>query len=374
MQALAAFDDRLTTGERADLYRRVLGAPGGRPGVKANRDFQSLWILFIAEVLSHAKDYGTSNLAWPQSTRNAGVRKAAADLTANLSQYGKAMSNEAARLAGQLRQAFDILRDPQLQATLGARDLWQLVERVNQEHLGGKTDTARCWALADAGRRIFDWLAAYAQTQGRNAGADSELIEAAEAWLAASDTTDSPVQQSNLMAVEAPTLASRPVDVQELARDLFGALGIAAESSRIALPDGGLVACFHGARQTGKTLATYVLAHALSRSVVRVDLASVLRLHPGAIEKHLAAAFFAAEQVGAVLLIDEADALFGRRTDTGRGHDPYAHLDISSLVERVEMYPGLIVLSTVRNAVDPTWAPRGRRRTWRVLRFPRKMP
>ena len=100
--------------------------------------------------------------------------------------------------------------------------------------------------------------------------------------------------------------------------------------------------------------AAEVLAASLGASVVRVDLEAVVSKYIGETEKHLDAVFTDAGAPDAVLLMDEADALLGRRTGVKDAHDRYANLDMSALLARIEAYPGLVLLATNTTAtVDP---------------------
>ena len=94
--------------------------------------------------------------------------------------------------------------------------------------------------------------------------------------------------------------------------------------------------------------ATAVLANELGRDVHRVDLGQVVSRYVGETEKNLTRVFDEAQRAGAVLFFDEADALFGKRTDVKDAHVRYANLDISYLLERLEEYEGLMILATNR--------------------------
>jgi AAA+ superfamily predicted ATPase len=94
--------------------------------------------------------------------------------------------------------------------------------------------------------------------------------------------------------------------------------------------------------------ATAVLANEIGRDVYRVDLGQVVSRYVGETEKNLTRVFDEAQRAGAVLFFDEADALFGKRTDVKDAHDRYANLDISYLLERLEEYEGLMILATNR--------------------------
>ncbi|HTJ76506.1 MAG TPA: ATP-binding protein [Acidimicrobiales bacterium] len=120
---------------------------------------------------------------------------------------------------------------------------------------------------------------------------------------------------------------------------------------RRRLPRGqGVAALFSGPSGTGKTMAAEAVAHALHEDLYRVDLAAVVSKWLGETEKNLAAAFDEAERSGAVLLFDEADALFGKRTEVHDSHDRYANLEVNYLLQRVEAFTGLVILATNRRS------------------------
>jgi hypothetical protein len=108
----------------------------------------------------------------------------------------------------------------------------------------------------------------------------------------------------------------------------------------------GVRLLFSGPPGTGKTLSAEVLAHRLGVDLLVVDISRVVSKWIGETEKHLAEAFDAAEHTQAVLLFDEADALFGKRTEVSDAHDRYANLETAYLLSRLERFEGLAVLST----------------------------
>ncbi|MER6307688.1 ATP-binding protein [Streptomyces sp. NPDC001657] len=139
--------------------------------------------------------------------------------------------------------------------------------------------------------------------------------------------------------------------------------GFARESQRGL----GVSAMFAGPSGTGKTLAAEVIAAELGLDLYRIDLSSVVSKYIGETEKNLRAVFDAADKGGAVLLFDEADALFGKRTEVRDSHDRYANVEISYLLQRMECYRGLAVLTTnMRSAVDQAFL----RRLSFVVNFP----
>jgi hypothetical protein len=115
----------------------------------------------------------------------------------------------------------------------------------------------------------------------------------------------------------------------------------------------GLAALFAGESGTGKTLAAEAIAHQAGLDLYRVDLASTVSKYIGETEKNLSRLFDAAEASGAVLLFDEADALFGKRSEVKDSHDRYANIEIAYLLQRVESYRGLVILtSNLKSSLD----------------------
>jgi hypothetical protein len=121
----------------------------------------------------------------------------------------------------------------------------------------------------------------------------------------------------------------------------------------------GISALFHGPSGTGKTLAAEILARELELDLYRIDLSQVVSKYIGETEKNLQRAFDAAEEGGVVLLFDEADALFGKRSEVKDSHDRYANIEVSYLLQRMEAYRGLAILTTNnRTALDPAFVRR----------------
>jgi hypothetical protein len=108
----------------------------------------------------------------------------------------------------------------------------------------------------------------------------------------------------------------------------------------------GVIALFHGASGTGKTMAAEVLAADLGLELYRIDLAGLVSKYIGETEKNLRTVFEAAATLNAILLFDEADALFGRRSEVKDAHDRYANIETAYLLGELETYPGLTVLAT----------------------------
>lgn len=115
----------------------------------------------------------------------------------------------------------------------------------------------------------------------------------------------------------------------------------------------GISALFAGESGTGKTMAAEVIANDLGLSLYRIDLSAVVNKYIGETEKNLRWLFDAAEDGGAILFFDEADALFGRRSEVKDSHDRYANIEINYLLQRIESYRGLAILATnMKSALD----------------------
>jgi ATPase family associated with various cellular activities (AAA) len=129
----------------------------------------------------------------------------------------------------------------------------------------------------------------------------------------------------------------------------------------------GISALFAGASGTGKTMAAEVLAGELDLDLYRIDLSQIVNKYIGETEKNLRRVFDAAEDGGAILFFDEADALFGKRSEVKDSHDRYANIEINYLLQRMELYRGLAVLATnMKSALDPAFL----RRIRFVINFP----
>jgi hypothetical protein len=115
----------------------------------------------------------------------------------------------------------------------------------------------------------------------------------------------------------------------------------------------GISALFSGASGVGKTMAAEVMARHLNLDLYRIDLAGVVSKYIGETEKNLRSVFDAAERSGAILFFDEADALFGKRSEVKDSHDRYANIEVNYLLQRMEDYRGLAILATnMKSALD----------------------
>ncbi len=149
----------------------------------------------------------------------------------------------------------------------------------------------------------------------------------------------------------------------------------------------GLNALFAGPSGTGKTMAADIMAGELGLDLYKIDLSSIVSKYIGETEKNLARIFAEAETSNAILFFDEADALFGKRSEIRDSHDRYANIEISYLLQRMEEYEGVVILSTnLRKNMDdafvrrmhftvefPFPSQRNRRRIWEQI-WPDELP
>jgi hypothetical protein len=225
-------------------------------------------------------------------------------------------------------------------ATLAGRDFDpELLEAVVDHFPFGLAQIGAVAAslgdAAGADRQTL-WAACRERAPGRLEGL-ARRIEAQRGW---NDLVVPPEILRDLQAV-ASQVAQRGT--------VYGRWGYDA-----LLPRGrGISALFAGPSGVGKTLAAEVIAFELGLDLYCVDLATVVSKYIGETEKNLKRIFDAAEEAGAVLFIDEADALFGKRTEVKDSHDRYANIEISYLLQRIEQYSGLAILATnMRSHID----------------------
>ena len=129
----------------------------------------------------------------------------------------------------------------------------------------------------------------------------------------------------------------------------------------------GLKVLFAGESGTGKTMGAQVIAAELGLEIFRVDLATTVSKYIGETEKNLDRIFGAAEGSNAILFFDEADALFGKRSEVGDSHDRYANIEVAYLLQKMEGYPGAVILATnFRRNIDDAFV----RRLDFVIDFP----
>jgi ATPase family associated with various cellular activities (AAA)/Winged helix domain, variant len=136
---------------------------------------------------------------------------------------------------------------------------------------------------------------------------------------------------------------------------------------RAIAPTQGLKVLFAGDSGTGKTMAAQVVARDLGLDLYAVDVATIVSKYIGETEKNLRRIFTAAERSSAMLFFDEADALFGRRSEVRDSHDRYANVEVAYLLQRMEQHPGAVILATnLRQNIDQAFL----RRLDFVIEFP----
>jgi SpoVK/Ycf46/Vps4 family AAA+-type ATPase len=129
----------------------------------------------------------------------------------------------------------------------------------------------------------------------------------------------------------------------------------------------GTCALFSGPHGAGKTLAAEAIAHELHLELYRIDLEAVVSKYIGETEKNLRQLFDAAKDAGAILFFDEADALFGKRTEVKDAHDRYANLEVGYLLQLIADHAGVVILATNSNdALDDAFI----RRLRNIVKLP----
>jgi ATPase family associated with various cellular activities (AAA) len=216
------------------------------------------------------------------------------------------------------------------------------INRIARRYL---TETASPASLPDA-----LWDACLASTRP---GLDTlaQRLEPKATW----DDLVLPDAETNLLRQIAAQVAGRS--------QVYRAWGFGDKMSR----GFGISALFAGDSGTGKTMAAEVIANELRLNLYRIDLSSVVSKYIGETEKNLRRLFDQAEDGGAILFFDEADALFGKRSEVKDSHDRYANIEINYLLQRMEAYRGLAILATnMKSALDQAFM----RRLRFVVNFP----
>ena len=170
-----------------------------------------------------------------------------------------------------------------------------------------------------------------------------ELAERIESKLSWEDLVLPPLQKETLKEISA--------HVRQKAK-VYETWGFASKSRRGL----GITALFSGPSGTGKTLAAGVLANELNLDLYRIELSAVVSKYIGETEKNLQQIFDAAESGGVILLFDEADSIFGKRSEVKDSKDRNANLEVSYLLQRMESYPGMAILTTnLQSNLDPAF-------------------
>jgi hypothetical protein len=265
--------------------------------------------------------------------------------------------------------------------------------------LAGLTPDADAWAEELAGRYRLPTARIPAAVRSAQ---DNRLMASDPGPLGLADVAAACRQQSARtlggVAVKVSSTASwddlvLPADRTDLLREIrdqfhhrhqvLNGWGFGAKLSR----GKGLSALFSGPPGTGKTMAAEVLAGDLGLDLYQVDLSSVVSKYIGETEKNLARVFDEARASNAILFFDEADALFGKRTEVTDAHDRYANIETSYLLQKMDEYDGVVILaSNLRQNLDDAFTRRlrfivefpfpesdSRRRIWRTV-FPADAP
>jgi AAA+ superfamily predicted ATPase len=242
---------------------------------------------------------------------------------------------------------------------LSAAQISQAVAHVNGRIAGGQRRHASGIGLAAAARGLCgEDLARLAQRIKPEAGFESLIV-----------TPDADAQLREICA----RVATREAVRRDWTRDCVHAR------------NAGITALFAGPSGTGKTLAAEVIARELGYDLFRIDLSAIVSKYIGETEKNLDRVFAAAEHANAVLFFDEADALFGKRSEVKDAHDRYANIEIAYLLQKMEQFDGLAILATnLKQNLDEAFARRltfsvnfafpeaaERRRLWDALWPPR---
>jgi hypothetical protein len=203
---------RLSEAERRMVYRRTVGLPGGENAGGTNRDFEKLWLRFLSSVGRYARQQQVEDSAGDGSAPITAeeVRTAGRTLARNLSLHGAGTTFYAASsLQKQIKDAVQLLSDPEITHAYGARDWFEVVEKVAALELGGAGNTARYRSMGAAGATVIEWLADNTERLNRSSfelaaepsnrppkrgpqhvdalpnPTDADLVRACEEWLAA---------------------------------------------------------------------------------------------------------------------------------------------------------------------------------------------
>lgn len=245
--------ERMTEGERRDLYMRVLGTPGGDPGsAQPNREFKELWLRFVSAVSAFGRQLSVDRMLRsniPVAVSQEQVRKAGRDLAANLTLHCYGIAYFAAtELQTTILEYRDLLGDTELRGCFGARDMWQVIDQVNANYLGGPRNTHRYRTQARSGAVIIRWLAVHherlsgrfgevistnALTNPQLRGSDLpmvnpndwDLLQACEQWLAVAGVQESSIEHY-AQSSESPLITSKPIEMPQMARDVLDQAGI----------------------------------------------------------------------------------------------------------------------------------------------------
>ncbi len=281
-------------------------------------------------------------------------------------------SRERRALRGRAILAFDVPSP----STLEQKHLWKSVVGAEAGRLNGHLDRlVSQFELPASGMRAV-WTKVRGNLAANDGGeqASTDAV-ACELWdacrIQSRPQLDDLAQRLKPVAVwqdlvlpehQIETLREIAMHVRQRAR-VYETWGFVTKQDRGL----GISVLFAGQSGTGKTMAAEVLAQELRLDIYRIDLSAAVSKYIGETEKNLRRIFDAAETSGAVLLFDEADALFGKRSEVKDSHDRYANIEVSYLLQRMESYRGLAILTTnQKEALDPAFL----RRIRFVVNFP----
>lgn len=247
--------NRMSEAERMNFYAITIGIPGGDANSKGNWEFNDLWMRFVSTVSSLVRQKSVDRLlqqSVPSAIGQQQVRKAARDLSRNLSAHGYGMALYAAiDLQAEIKKIIEILSHKDIMSAFGAHDMWQVIDQVATLELGGARNTARYATLATCGAIITAWLANNVEkfnrsttrpvidlvavtsddppTAGPKATSkplDYDLVNACELWLADTATSEERIEQLAREPREAPAMTSRPVQIPSIAREMLDQAGL----------------------------------------------------------------------------------------------------------------------------------------------------
>ncbi len=166
--------------------------------------------------------------------------------------------------------------------------------------------------------------------------------------------TSSPVQKSWNDIILPPDTKKQLLQLNKLLVEFLKEYNTSEISSSINRGK-GITAVFTGQDKTSKNMAAEILSNQGSSGIldiIRIDLSKIVQKYIGETEKNLNSIFGSAENSGAILFFDEADALFGKRTDISDAHDRYDNIELDFLLQHLEAYPGLVIMATNRKYLD----------------------
>jgi len=241
--------ERLNEVERRNFYMGTFGTPGGDPSYgRDNALFYELMLRTTSSVSNYFRKFSRDNIFLSQET----IRKACRELAANLSVNGYGMAHyTAVELQQTILEYRDLLSDPDVLRAFGARDMWQVVDQINANYLGGLRNTYRYRVQAHSGAIIIRWLANNHQRLVGRSGmdvisidilsspqlramssnkplvepSDWDFVNACEQWLAVGGVQEDSVDQYS-QPIESPAISSQPVAMPQVAQDVLQSVGI----------------------------------------------------------------------------------------------------------------------------------------------------